>query len=68
MQAGRIKMVVTDKGAGVRMRGDMAANAGELTLSADGKISIGKASGKASAYRPAKRSRQLGSPPAKQLR
>jgi filamentous hemagglutinin len=46
MQAGRIKMVVTDKGAGVRMRGDMAANAGELTLSADGKISIGKASGK----------------------
>ena len=46
MQAGRIKMVVTDKGAGVRMRGDMAANTGELTLSADGKISIGKASGK----------------------
>ncbi len=46
MQAGRIKMVVTDRGAGVRMRGDMAANVGELTLSADGKISIGKASGK----------------------
>ncbi|WP_245312315.1 hemagglutinin repeat-containing protein [Rhizobium sp. R693] len=45
MQAGRIKMVVTEKGAGVRMRGDMAANAGELSLSSDGKISIGNASG-----------------------
>ncbi|WP_306180344.1 hemagglutinin repeat-containing protein [Rhizobium sp. AN73] len=45
MQAGRIKMVVTEKGAGVRMRGDMAANAGELSLSVDGKISIGNASG-----------------------
>jgi filamentous hemagglutinin len=46
MQADRIKMVVTEKGAGVRMRGDMAANAGELTLSADGKISLGNASGR----------------------
>lgn len=45
MQAGRIKMVVTEKGAGVRMRSDMAANTGELSLSADGKISIGNASG-----------------------
>ncbi|MFK0209272.1 hemagglutinin repeat-containing protein [Agrobacterium sp. NPDC090283] len=45
MQAGRIKMVVTEKGAGVRMRGDMAANTGELSLSADGKISIGNVSG-----------------------
>ncbi|WP_221119613.1 hemagglutinin repeat-containing protein [Rhizobium lentis] len=45
MQAGRIKMVVTEKGAGVRMRGDMAANAGELSLSADGKISLGNVSG-----------------------
>jgi filamentous hemagglutinin len=45
MQANRIKMVVTEKGAGVRMRADMAANAGELSLSADGKISIGDASG-----------------------
>lgn len=44
MQADRIKIVVTDKGAGVRMRGDMAAHAGELTLSADGKISLGNAS------------------------
>ncbi|WP_273726743.1 hemagglutinin repeat-containing protein [Brucella gallinifaecis] len=46
MQADRIKIVVTDKGAGVRMRNDMAANAGELTLSADGKISLGNASGR----------------------
>ncbi|MFS2175353.1 hemagglutinin repeat-containing protein [Rhizobium pisi] len=45
MQAGRIKMVVTEKGAGVRMSGDMAANAGELSLSADGKISLGNVSG-----------------------
>ena len=46
MQADRIRIVVTDKGAGVRMRGDMAANAGELTLSADGKISLGNVSGR----------------------
>ncbi|MBB6305757.1 filamentous hemagglutinin N-terminal domain-containing protein, partial [Rhizobium leucaenae] len=45
MQADRIKVVVTEKGAGVNMSGDMAANAGELSLSADGKISIGNASG-----------------------
>ncbi|WP_405044730.1 hemagglutinin repeat-containing protein [Phyllobacterium sp. 1468] len=45
MQANRIKIIVTEKGAGVRMRGDMAANAGELSLSSDGKISIGNASG-----------------------
>ncbi|WP_434159391.1 hemagglutinin repeat-containing protein [Sinorhizobium meliloti] len=47
MQADRIKVVVTEKGAGVRMRGDMAANIGELSLSASGKISIGNASGAA---------------------
>ncbi|NLS19406.1 filamentous hemagglutinin N-terminal domain-containing protein [Rhizobium sp. P40RR-XXII] len=46
MQADRIKVVVTEKGAGVKMSGDMAANAGELILSADGKISIGNASGR----------------------
>jgi filamentous hemagglutinin len=45
MQADRIRMVVTEKGAGVRMRADMAANAGELSLSADGRISLGNASG-----------------------
>jgi filamentous hemagglutinin len=46
MQADRIKVVVTEKGAGVKMSADMAANAGELSLSADGKISIGNASGR----------------------
>ncbi len=45
MQAERIKIVVTEKGAGVRMRGNLAANTGELSLSSDGKISIGNASG-----------------------
>jgi filamentous hemagglutinin len=45
MQADQIKIVVTEKGAGVNMSGAMAANTGELSLSADGKISIGKASG-----------------------
>ncbi|MET3590280.1 hypothetical protein ABID23_001385, partial [Bartonella silvatica] len=30
----------TEKGVGVRMRHDMAANAGQLHLSADGKISL----------------------------
>lgn len=45
MQAGRIKIVVTEKGAGVRMSGNLAANAGELSLSADGKISLGNVSG-----------------------
>ncbi|MBB4112173.1 filamentous hemagglutinin [Rhizobium sp. BK226] len=45
MQADRIKIVVTEKGAGVRMSGDMAANTGELSLSADGKISLGNVSG-----------------------
>ncbi len=45
MQADRIKIIVTDKGAGVRMRSDMAANAGELSLSADGKITLNHASG-----------------------
>lgn len=46
MQADRIKIVVTDKGAGVHMHNDMAAHAGELTLSADGKISLGNVSGR----------------------
>ncbi|WP_245496306.1 hemagglutinin repeat-containing protein [Rhizobium leguminosarum] len=45
MQAGRIKMVVTENGAGVRMSGNLAANANELSLSADGKISLGNVSG-----------------------
>ncbi|MBB4576271.1 hemagglutinin repeat-containing protein [Rhizobium lentis] len=45
MQAGRIKMVVTEHGAGVRMSGNLAANVNELSLSADGKISLGNVSG-----------------------
>ncbi|TBZ99217.1 filamentous hemagglutinin N-terminal domain-containing protein, partial [Rhizobium leguminosarum] len=45
MQAGRIKMVVTENGAGVRMSGNLAANTNELSLSADGKISLGNVSG-----------------------
>ncbi|MGO7161460.1 filamentous hemagglutinin N-terminal domain-containing protein, partial [Rhizobium johnstonii] len=45
MQAGRIKMVVTENGAGVRMSGNLAANTSELSLSADGKISLGNVSG-----------------------
>ncbi|WP_396584119.1 hemagglutinin repeat-containing protein [Bartonella grahamii] len=40
LQADRIKLVATEKGVGVRMRHDMAANAGQLRLSADGKISL----------------------------
>ncbi|MGO6693845.1 hemagglutinin repeat-containing protein [Rhizobium johnstonii] len=45
MQAGRIKMVVTENGAGVRMSGNLAANTNELSLSAGGKISLGNVSG-----------------------
>ncbi|EJF77835.1 filamentous hemagglutinin family domain-containing protein, partial [Bartonella sp. DB5-6] len=40
LQADRIKLVATEKGVGVRMRHDMAANTGQLRLSADGKISL----------------------------
>ncbi|EJF96781.1 filamentous hemagglutinin family domain-containing protein [Bartonella vinsonii subsp. arupensis Pm136co] len=40
LQADRIKLVATEQGVGVRMRHDMAANVGQLQLSADGKISL----------------------------
>uniref|UniRef100_UPI0035CF00ED hemagglutinin repeat-containing protein n=1 Tax=Bartonella sp. AP153HLJHH TaxID=3243470 RepID=UPI0035CF00ED len=40
LQADQIKLVATEQGVGVRMRHDMAANAGQLHLSADGKISL----------------------------
>lgn len=46
LQADRIRIVATAKGVGVRMRGDMAANAGEITLSADGKIRFNNVSGR----------------------
>ncbi|MCZ2159250.1 filamentous hemagglutinin N-terminal domain-containing protein, partial [Bartonella sp. 220] len=40
LQGDRIKLVATEQGVGVRMRHDMATNAGQLQLSADGKISL----------------------------
>ncbi|WP_026789751.1 hemagglutinin repeat-containing protein [Pleomorphomonas oryzae] len=43
MYAGRIKLIATEQGSGVNMQGDMAANAGAMTLSADGKLTLGKA-------------------------
>ncbi|MDZ7925840.1 MAG: filamentous hemagglutinin N-terminal domain-containing protein [Agrobacterium sp.] len=46
MYAGSIKIIATDKGAGVKMSGDMAANAGAMTLSADGKLILGKVQAK----------------------
>ena len=46
LQGDRIKVIATEKGVGVRMRNDMAANVGQLTLSADGKISLNNASGR----------------------
>ncbi|WP_245256479.1 hemagglutinin repeat-containing protein [Bartonella tamiae] len=46
LQADRIKIVATEKGVGVRMRNDMAANAGEISLSANGKIALNKVSGR----------------------
>jgi filamentous hemagglutinin len=46
MYAGSIKIISTDKGAGVNMAGPMAANAGAMSLSADGKLTIGKAQAK----------------------
>jgi filamentous hemagglutinin len=46
MYAGSIKIISTDKGAGVRMAGQMAANAGAMTLTADGRLVLGKAQAK----------------------
>jgi filamentous hemagglutinin len=46
MYAGSIKIISTDRGAGVNMAGQMAANAGAMTLSADGKLTLGKAQAK----------------------
>ena len=42
MYAGRIKIISTDRGSGVNMQGQMAANAGAMTLTSDGKITLGK--------------------------
>ncbi|KJF66930.1 hypothetical protein RS75_14965 [Rhizobium nepotum 39/7] len=46
MYAGSIKIISTDKGAGVKMSGQMAANAGAMTLSSNGKLTLGKAQAK----------------------
>jgi filamentous hemagglutinin len=46
MYAGSIKIISTDKGAGVKMSGQMAANAGAMALSSDGKLTLGKAQAK----------------------
>ncbi len=42
MYAGRIKVVSTDRGAGVNTQGQMAANAHGMTMTADGKLVLGK--------------------------
>ncbi|NKC13806.1 MAG: filamentous hemagglutinin N-terminal domain-containing protein [Gammaproteobacteria bacterium] len=41
MYAGRIKIISTDRGAGVNTQGQMAANAHGMTLTADGKLVLG---------------------------
>ena len=46
MYAGRIKIVSTDRGAGVNTQGQMAANAHGMTMTADGKLVLGKARAK----------------------
>ena len=46
MYAGRIKLISTDKGAGVNMVGPMAANTAGMTLTADGRLVLGKAQAK----------------------
>ncbi|MBO6818774.1 MAG: DUF637 domain-containing protein [Thalassospira sp.] len=40
MYANRIRLVGTEQGVGVKVAGDLAASSGELTISADGKISV----------------------------
>lgn len=42
MYAGQIRVIANDKGAGVKMRGDMVANAGAMRLTSDGKLVIAK--------------------------
>ncbi|MFT6616414.1 MAG: filamentous hemagglutinin family protein, partial [Halopseudomonas sp.] len=40
MYAGRIELIATEAGVGVRMRGDAAASTGSFTLTAEGKIEL----------------------------
>jgi filamentous hemagglutinin family protein len=46
MYAGRISIISNDKGSGVNMQGNMVANAGALSLSADGKLGFAAAQSK----------------------
>ncbi|KAB7613724.1 filamentous hemagglutinin N-terminal domain-containing protein [Amylibacter sp. SFDW26] len=46
MYAGRIKILSTDAGSGVNMRGQMASNTGEMSLTADGRLVLGKVQSK----------------------
>ncbi|SSZ39239.1 DUF637 domain-containing protein [Bartonella grahamii] len=46
MYAGQIRVLANDKGAGVKMRGDMVANAGAMRLTSDGKLVLAKARAK----------------------
>ena len=46
MYAGRIQIIATDKGAGVRAPADMAANAGQMALTADGELVLRRADAK----------------------
>ena len=46
MHAGSIRLIATGTGAGVNMQGAMAANAGAMTLSADGRLTLRRATSK----------------------
>ncbi|UTO28988.1 two-partner secretion domain-containing protein [Bartonella harrusi] len=48
MYAGQIRVLANDKGAGVKMLGNMAANAGAMKLTSDGKLVFAKARAKGS--------------------
>ena len=43
MYAGAIKVISSDRGSGVNMRGQMAANAGQMQITSDGRLVMGKA-------------------------
>ncbi|EJF77023.1 Hemolysin precursor [Candidatus Bartonella washoeensis] len=46
MYAGQIRVLANDKGAGVKMLGNMVANAGAMRLTSDGKLVLAKARAK----------------------
>ncbi|GAA5109612.1 DUF637 domain-containing protein [Bartonella jaculi] len=50
MYAGQIRVLANDKGAGVKMRGDMVANAGAMRLTSDGKLVLAKARAKGAVH------------------